>query len=270
MATSDIALSGALRSNLLSLQTTTKLMDRTQIRLSTGRKVNSALDDANAFFAARGLTDRAGDLSRLLDSMGQGIQTLKAADRGIELVLSLVEQAEALANTARDEGAGTATATALQAEYDAIRTQIDQAIQDTGYRGINLLNGDALTVEFNEDASSTITITGVTFDSAGLGVNAADFSTNATIAANLAEVEAALATLRTQARAFGVNLNVIQTREQFTKEIVNTLIEGSDKLTLADQNEEGTNMLALQTRQQLGINSLSLAAQAQQSVLNLF
>lgn len=270
MAINDVALNGALRSNLLSLQTTERLLDRTQLRLSTGRKVNNALDDANAYFAARSLTDRATDLSRILDGMGQSIQTLKAADRGIELILSLVEQMQALANTARDEGAGTATATTLQTEYDNLRAQIDLAINDAGYRGVNLLNGDSMTVVFNHDASSTLTVTGVTFNSAGLSLNAANFATNADIATNLGEIEAALASLRTQARAFGVNLNVIQSREQFAKEIINTLVEGSDKLTLANQNEEGTNMLALQTRQQLGINSLSLAAQAQQAVLNLF
>ncbi len=267
----DIALSAALRSNLLSLQTTGDFLDRTQIRLSTGRKVNSALDDANAFFASQALNNRAGDLSRLLDGMGQSIQTIKNADEGITLLTSLVEQAEAIANTARDEGAGSTAAVALQADYAAIVVQINEVVQDTGYRGINLLNGDDLLVEFNETSTSTITLTGVTFDSAGLGiVTAADFSTNATIGANLAELDTALASLRQQARVFGSNLNVIQNRESFTERLINNLTEGSDKLTLADQNEEGANMLALQTRQQLGVTSLSLASQADQAVLNLF
>ena len=271
MAVNDIALTPALRSNLLSLQRTSEFTDRTQIRLSTGYKVNSALDDATAYFASQGLLNRSGDLSRLLDGMGQAIQTIKQADQGIELITSLVEQAEAIANTARDEGAGSATATALQADYDALLVQIDQVIQDTGYRGINLLGGDDLIVEFNEDASSLITVTGVTYDSAGIGlVTAADFSTNATIGANLAEIETALSNLRQQARVFGTNLTTIQNREDFTENVINTLTEGSDKLVLADQNEEGANMLALQTRQQLGVQSLSLAAQAQQAVLNLF
>ena len=267
----DIALTAAMRSNLLSLQNTSGLLDRTQERLSTGYKVNSALDDATSFFAARGLQNRAGDLSRLLDGMGQAIQTLQQADEGIELITSLVEQAESIAISARDEGAGSASATALEADYDALLTQIDQAIQDTYYRGTNLLNGDNLVVEFNEDASSSLTVTGVTYDSGGVGLGtAADFSTNVAISTHLGEVETALTNLRNQARVFGSNLTTIQNREDFTRNIINNLEEGSDKLILADQNEEGANLLALQTRQQLGVTSLSLASQAQQAVLSLF
>lgn len=268
---SDIVLGSAIRSNLLSLQNTQSLTDRTQLRLSTGRKVNSALDDANAFFASQGLDNRAGDLSRLLDGIGQAVQTIQAADEGIELITNLVEQAEGLANAARDAGVGSPEAIALEVDYDAVRTQIDQAIQDTGYRGINLLSGDDLVVNFNEDASSSITVTGVTFDAAGVGLaTAADFTTNATLDASLAEIGTALTNLRSQARVFGSNLTTIQNREDFTKGIINNLLEGSDKLTLADQNEEGANLLALQTRQQLGVTSLSLASQAQQAVLSLF
>lgn len=268
---SDIVLGAAIRNNLLSLQNTQSLTDRTQLRLSTGRKVNSALDDANAFFASQGLTNRAGDLSRLLDGMGQAVQTLQAADEGIELITNLVEQAEGIANAARDAGVGSAEAIALEVDYDAIRTQIDQAIQDTGYRGINLLDGDNLVVNFNEDATSSITVTAVTFDAAGVGIGtAADFTTDALLDAGLAEIDTALGNLRDQARTFGSNLTTIQNRENFTRNIINNLVEGSDKLTLADQNEEGANLLALQTRQQLGVTSLSLASQAQQAVLSLF
>ena len=69
---------------------------------------------------------------------------------------------------------------------------------------------------------------------------------------------------------FGNNYSILQTREEFTESLVNVLEEGSDKLVLADMNEESANMLALQTRQQLAVNSLSLASQASQSILQLF
>ncbi len=270
MAINDIVLTSAIRSNLASLQNTSSLLDRTQIRLSTGRKVNTALDDAINFFAARGLENRASDLDSLLDSMGQAIQTVKAANEGLELLTSFVEQLQAITNSARDAGAGSADATTLEADYDAIRTQIDQVIQDTGYRGINLLNGDNLVVSFNEDASSSVTLSGVTYNAAGLSISAADFSTDAAITAALNEVHNALGTLRTQAQTLGTNLTTIQNREEFTQNIIQTLSEGASKLVVADQNEESANMLALQTRQQLGVTSLSLASQASQAVLNLF
>ena len=100
---SDISLTASMRSNLLSLQNTQSLMDVTQERLSTGKKVNSAIDNPSSYYTAASLNNRASDLSALLDSMGQGIQTIKAADEGIEAITTFAEQAKALANSARDE-----------------------------------------------------------------------------------------------------------------------------------------------------------------------
>ena len=98
----DISLTASMRSNLLSLQSTQSLMDMTQERLSTGKKVNSAIDNPSSYYTAQSLNNRANDLSSLLDSMGQGIQTIKAADEAITTITSFAEQAKAIANSARD------------------------------------------------------------------------------------------------------------------------------------------------------------------------
>ena len=98
----DISLTASMRSNLLSLQNTQSLMDTTQERLSTGKKVNSAIDNPSSYYTAQSLTNRASDLSSLLDSMGQGIQTIKAADEAIEAITTFAQQAKAIANSARD------------------------------------------------------------------------------------------------------------------------------------------------------------------------
>ena len=455
----DISLTASMRSNLLSLQNTQSLMDRTQERLSTGKKVNSAIDNPSSYYTARSLTNRASDLSALLDSMGQGIQTIQAANEGIEAVTSFVEQAKALINTARDTSAGTdggmtvsgdfaATAatkknvtfdisinggaaetltiedvgndsttqdieqlranveaglkaltapeaadftvevsddgkslviknadptvsftiskktggsntdtingltltgtkpaggndrTSAQAQYNEILNQINQLAKDSGYKGVNLLAGGELKVKFNEKGDSSLTITGENASAQGLGLaDAEDWAKvetattqaktalenaqktlttaqNATVAPSGADytteeakqqaiataqqdvdtkqaaydalvktdtaaqktkiedsiklVDAAISTLRTWASDFGNNYSIVQSREDFTENLINVLTEGADKLTLADMNEESANMLALQTRQQLAINSLSLASQAAQSVLQLF
>ncbi|MFW6239573.1 MAG: flagellin, partial [Thermodesulfobacteriota bacterium] len=79
MAISDISLTSGMRTNLLSLQNSTSLLDRTQTRLSTGKRVNTALDDPVNFFAAQAHNQRASDLSARKDGMGEAIQTLKAA-----------------------------------------------------------------------------------------------------------------------------------------------------------------------------------------------
>ena len=104
--TSDVVLTAALRNNLLSLQNTQSLIDKTQIRLATGLKVNSALDNPQNFFAAQTLSNRAGDLSRLLDGIGQSITAIKQASTSIESLTTLVEQADSIATQARDALAG--------------------------------------------------------------------------------------------------------------------------------------------------------------------
>ncbi len=161
----------------------------------------------------------------------------------------------------------------LEAEFNNLRTQIDQLAGDASFNGNNLLNGDSLTVIFNEDGSSSLSVTGVTFDSAGLGVTAAatdSFQSNTTVNATLAELDTAISSLRQQASTFGSNLSVVEIRQDFTKNLINTLETGAANLTLADSNEEGANTLALQTRQQLSSVALSLASQADQQVLRLF
>ena len=157
-------------------------------------------------------------------------------------------------------------------QFDKVLTQIDQLVQDTSYKGINLLNGDDLTVNFNETRTSFLEIKGVTFDSKGIGLTTSDneWKSNEDIDKSLTQIEKATSLLRAQASEFGQNLATVTTREDFTDNMINNLVSGSDKLTLADMNEEAANMLALQTRQQLATNSLSLASQAAQSVLSLF
>jgi len=169
-------------------------------------------------------------------------------------------------------GAENTTRTSLATQFDDIRTQIDQLAADSGYNGVNLLNGDDLTVKFNETGTSSQSISGVKYNSTGLGIAASahTFQTDTDVNAALTNLGTALSSLRSQAAAFGSSLSVVQTRQDFTKAMVNTLQTGADNRVLADTNLEGANMLALQTRQSLSTTALSLAAQASQSVLRLF
>ncbi len=472
-----ITLSSAVRSNLLALQDTAQLLGKTQEKLATGLKVNSALDDPTAFFTASSLNSRSNDLSRLQDFVGNAVQTIKAADEGISAITKLVESSEATArqalqsagNTASSTGSvdistpsgdavvtgdvdltgetdiganvagvadadaftvavgsgaattitiadgdgttdlladlnavdgltasldddgflsltaddgqaitiaegtntpaaalgltvgttglaggagalgddfsvavGTGTAvtiendgnserllaqlnaisnveasitddgylsieasngedlvitdgtntfgdslgftagttaatentdrTAFATQFNELRSQIDQLANDASYNGINLLDGDNLTVTFNEDATSSLAVSGVTFNSNGLGISSSQntFQTDGDINAAVADLKGATDTLRAQASKFGSNLSVVETRQDFTKNLINVLETGAANLTLADTNEEGANLLALQTRQQLSSTALSLASQADQNVLRLF
>ena len=269
---SDIVLSAGVRSNLLQLQQTSDLMTRTQTRLATGKRVNSALDNAINFFTAQGLDNRANDLSGLLDSMSNAINTIQAANNGLSAITKLVQSAQSLVSQA-NQTSDTASKATLSTQFDALLTQIGQLAGDSGFNGINLLGGDSLTVNFNEDATSKTTVTGVDYTNANATLsiaNAGNWQTSSALDTASADLTAALTTLRSEAQTLSANLSTVQIRQDFTKATINTLQNGSAALTLADSNEEGANLLALQTRQQLSTTALSLSAQADQNVLRLF
>src|SRR3954468_21446897 len=106
---SNIVLSAAVRQNLLSLQSTADLLATTQNRLSTGKKVNTALDNPTNFFTAQSLDSRAGDINNLLDGIGNGVQVLQAANTGITSLQKLVDTAKSLANQALQSAVGYST-----------------------------------------------------------------------------------------------------------------------------------------------------------------
>jgi len=268
MSSNAIQLSAGMRNTLLSLQSTNNLLNQTSERLATGKKVNSALDNALSYFTASSHTSRANDLSALKDSMGEAIQTIKAADAGIEGIIDLIETMKGLAKDAYS--ADTTEAASLETQYDAMATQITNLAADASYGGMNLLDSDTLTVTFNEDGTNTMSVSGFNAKAAGLGIVAADFASSGSIGSAIALLDTALSTLRTKSQTMSANLSVITARQDFTSNMINALTIGADNLTAADTNEEGANMLMLQTRQSLGTTSLSLASQAAQSVLALF
>jgi flagellin len=165
------------------------------------------------------------------------------------------------------------TRAGLVAQYNNIIAQITTTSQDSSFNGINLLNGDDLKLTFNETGSSTLSINGVTFDAAGLGVSpltaGTDFLDNSSANAVIAKLSTASDQLRSEASALGSNLSIVQIRQDFAKSLINVLQTGSSNLTLADSNEEAANSQALSTRQSIAVSALALANQSQQSVLQL-
>ena len=486
----DVNLSKAVRSNLLSLQSTAAAMAKTQNKLATGLKVNSALDNPSNFFTASALNSRAGDMANLLDGMSSGIKTIEAADNGLKSITKTVESMQSTLRQARqdksnktesytidlgaspagteqisfeggavgttavdidltentaavavatgtaglsatstlddadigladadtfviddgtnsytytvtdastetlqdlvdgingdadlavtasisDDGSLVLTADNNEAEIDVsggdaisgissqtaptavntaksvddlvteinnnaslegkirasndggklrienqstgdltvggvtsgeidggsgedtiggndvranlakqfndLRDQLDKFADDASFNGINLLRGDKLKLTFNETGTSTIEIqakdeegAATSVNNTALGIDAvseSDFDSDTGIDAKLDVLKGSLDSLRSQSSTFGSNLAVVENRQDFTKNMINTLETGAANLTLADTNEEAANLLALQTRQQLSSTALSMASQADQAVLRLF
>ncbi len=294
----DVTLTTATRTNLLSLQRTTNLIGRTQERLATGLKVNSALDDALSFFKARNLNSRASDLMSIKTGITDGINIIKASIQGLESIESVLKQMKALAQSAVSSPESL-TRAKLASQFNELRSQVDNLLEDASYSGVNLLkntNGpfqsgaDTLTVKFNERTEqksvnqlivsglSTTDFQSITARSAsatgaiGSTIVWGQTGTAAVTAINsaLRAIDSALVTVRQVGQTFGTRSALLEIRRSFTDNIVNTLKGGASDLVNADLNEESANLLSLQTRQQLGTVSLSIAQQSEQAVLRLF
>ena len=161
----------------------------------------------------------------------------------------------------------------LVAQYNNVLAQINTTAQDASFNGVNLLNGDTLKLVFNETGKSTLNITGVVFNTTGLGLTTlaagTDFLDNSSANKAITSLNSASTTLRSDASSLGSNLSIVQIRQDFNKSLINVLQTGSSNLTLADTNEEAANSQALSTRQSIAVSALALANQSQASVLQL-
>lgn len=280
----EVFLTQNMRSNLLSLQQTADLVARTQGRLSSGLKVASALDDAVSYFTSKSLSEKAADFSEKKDGIDQAISTLKVANNATEAVDTMLKQMKGLAINAKNSS--DAEQRSLRDQFNELALQVNRLIGDAVYNGINLVerSTDNMVVQFSSKSTSQFRIVGqnlrasklfaltVGVSLAGTRLAGALWSSagNSQFDALIARVTTAIDSVRGAAKTLGSNVSLLQTRLNFSKLHVNALSEGSDKLRLADLNEEGANLLALQTRQQLGFQSLSLAGQAEQQILTLF
>ena len=243
--------------------------------VSTIAELNTSIQALAGIGAGSGATGSAVTFN-IASSSSQNSLTLTSSAVQLTSTLGLTGKASPTGVTTQGTGtvgAPDSTRASLENDFNKVLSQIDALAGDSSYNGINLLKGDNLKIVFNETGTSSLMVTGVTFDAAGLGlttIGTGTFQSNVNIDTELTKVDTALKKLRTQASAFGANLNTVQTRQDFTKGLIQTLQTGGDNLVLADTNEEGANLLALQTRQSLSSTALSLSAQADQAVLRLF
>jgi flagellin len=238
---------------------TVKTLDQLNTQLQANNL--SATIDANGLLTITATNDYA---SSTLGSSAAGGAIGGTLTTALTFSTASAPTADPVAQTARSN---------LVNQYNNILNQIDTTSQDSSFNGVNLLNGDQLKLVFDETGKSSLNITGVTYNSKGLGLAAltsgVDFIDNSATNKVLSNLNAASSTLRSEASALGSNLSVVQVRQDFNKNLINVLQTGSSNLTLADTNVEAANSQALSTRQSIAVSALSLANTSQQSVLQL-
>lgn len=175
MAINDISLTSGMRSNLLSLQNTVSLLDRTQERLATGKKVNSAIDNPVSYFASESLTARASSIDSLKDSMGQAVSTISAANEGITSISALIEQAKGIAQSALStqmtpdaivDGAATKSITYATVTMDVSGYQATETVTVDGQTFTGGSGWDGTAADLAADINANTTLTGLGYSAA--------------------------------------------------------------------------------------------------------
>jgi flagellin len=263
----------ALNGETLTIGATVTGGTATSITFGTAAGQISTLNELNTALAAN-------DLQASIDSSGN--LTITTSNNAASSTIGTIGGTAAASGEAFNgltaaapvaDPNSQAIRSSLVAQYNQVLAQINTTAQDSSFNGINLLNGDTLDLTFDETGASKLSISGVTFNDAGLGLSTltvgVDFLDSNSANSILATLTQASTTLRTEASALGSNLSVVEIRQDFNKNLINVLQTGASNLTLADPNEEAANSQALATRQSIAVSALALANQSQQSVLQL-
>jgi flagellin len=276
----SIALTFGMRTSLNSLQGLDSLINVTNKRISTGKKVNDVLDGPALYFQAQAFDRSSRDYNSILDNMGVAVKGLQKAITTTEAGAKLLETAQGLARQAITS-TGTAR-TDLLAQIGTILTagtgEFDKLTNDGGFNGKNLLRTLAtndLKIDFDPTSGSSLTVTAsdLKINATGLTVTAAGYvpaATAAQINTLIGELNTGISTARTRGTTLGATLNIVTLRQQFAKDSSTLLKETAERLTAADLNEEGANLTSLQTRQQMAVTALSLSSRSDQAILRLF
>ncbi|WP_460448600.1 flagellin N-terminal helical domain-containing protein [Alsobacter sp. SYSU BS001988] len=279
-----ISLSDSMRSSLVALTSINDDMSVSQTRLATGKKINTAADNAAVYFQAKSLTDRAASLEVNNSAMSLGLKTIAAGVEGLTNIKKIMS-----AQLSSMQNAKTGSNDERKAVADAFRTmlgQINGYVNDADVLGQgNLLKGNKLTLKMNDDGSSTQDVKlSAAVDATTLGFDytaATGVSTDATnnfqdTAAGNTELDdaitlmsAALSKVNTSALSLGYQNSVINSRMDFNKTLLSALKDGADSLTAADISEEAAKVGAAQTRQSFVMNGLSITKQSEQNLLQL-
>jgi flagellin-like hook-associated protein FlgL len=304
MSAAVISLSQGLRNSVYSMTEISEQINVANNRLATGRKVNSALDNAGAYFKSQGLQKESRDFGSLLDGLERGSKIIKKATDAIGSIRKLFEAAQALARQARQLADTDTSRNTLRNQIAELATQASRLAYDSGFDGSKLTQTDAtvlpnVVINTNPSVTTPTTITLVAQDfrldqagglanftvgTTGLTVTTtagqpqsvagttdwALATSNGLIDATITQFSTSLTLLEARGSAIATQSSVVDIRKEFIRSGQRANNELSDYLILADLNEEGANLTSLQTKQQLAVTALSLAGRTDQAILRLF
>ena len=260
---------------LQNLTSTNMQLSEVQSRINTGLKVASAKDNGGIFAIAQRMRGDVASYQVVKDSLDRGVSTLEVGIAAGEAISDLLINMKEKALAAVDESLDTASRTALNEDFKALRDQIDNIVATAEFNGVNLIDGSTTAYKALGNVAGTLELT-VTAQDLSLGGTIvtvaanASFSTAAEASTQRAAIDASIANVTESLAKLGTSATALGVHNTFVTKLSDSLESGIGNLVDADLAKESARLQSLQVKQQLGVQALSIANQAPGTVLSLF
>ncbi|MCZ6523144.1 MAG: flagellin [Alphaproteobacteria bacterium] len=256
---------------LRHLNKTNSLLENTQLRITTGLKINGPKDDASTFAIAQNMRGDIAGMAAVRTALVTGESIVNTAVQGALAISDLLLEMKAKIVQANQDGLDTASRTALHNDFTALRAQIETIVASAEFNGTNLIQSGASNLSvLMTVAGSTITVSAQNMSPTGIGIQVSDISTSSAAVVALSAIETAITTVNSRLADLGTSAKRLELQSEFTTQLLDILKQGVGNLVDADMAAESASLTALQVRQQLGVQSLAIANASPQTILQLF
>ena len=270
MALSIITNTGAMAA-LQNLNKTTKLLEKTQLNVTTGLRVNGPKDDASSFAIAQRMRGEIAGIKAVKTALANGESISNTAITAGLAISDLLTEMKAKVVQANQAGLDSQSRSALHTDFIALRNQLDTIVGTAEFNGTNLIESAAstLTVLSTVDGS-TIAVSAQNLSATGLGIEGSVIDTSSGASTALTAIETAIDRITARLAELGSSARRIEIQNEFSTQLIDILRTGVGNLVDADLAEESAKLQALQIQQQLGVQALSIANSGPQAILGLF
>lgn len=256
---------------LQNLSKTQNKLAETQMRITTGFRVNGPKDDASTYAIAQRMRGDIAGMNAVKTALATGDSTVNTAISGGKAIADLLTEMKAKVVQANQAGLDAQSRTALHNDFNALRSQLTTIVSTAEFNEKNLIKQSATRLKVLSTVDgSTITVSAQKMDSTTLAINTSTLLNSSGASSALTAIDSAITKVADKLAALGSSAKQIEVQSDFTGTLVDILKQGVGNLVDADLAEESASLQALQIKQQLGVNSLAIANSGPQTILSLF
>ena len=253
------------------LNATNSELEKTQLKITTGLKINGPKDDAATYAIAQNMRGEVSGWSSVGTALSTGESIVNVAIEAGKSISDMLVQMKAKVVQANQSGLDAASRSAIHNDFLALRDQIITIVGTAEFNGSNLIEASAVDLNVLSTVDgSTITVSGQSMDTTTLGIASVDLTNSASASSALSVIDTALTIMNQKLANLGSVAKRLEIQHDFSVKLIDILKAGVGNLVDADLAEESARLQALQIKQQLGVQALSIANRSPQSILNLF